>query len=64
MQKSTVDNRNKLVFGHLNINLIRNKFELLSEQVKGKIDVLMNLETKVVDGFPIENFLIDGFSTP
>ena len=64
MQKSTVDNRNKLVFGHLNINLIRNKFELLSEQVKGKIDVLMNLETKVVDGFPIGNFLIDGFSTP
>ena len=64
MQKNTVDNRNKLVFGHLNINLIRNKFELLSEQVKGKIDVLMNLETKVVDGFPIGNFLIDGFSTP
>ena len=64
MQKNTVDNRNKLVFGHLNINLIRNKFELLSEQVRGKIDVLMNLETKVVDGFPIGNFLIDGFSTP
>ena len=35
-----MDKRNKLNFGHLNINSIRNKFELLSEQVKGNIDFL------------------------
>ena len=58
-----MDNRNKLVFGHLNINSIRNKFELLNEQLKGNIDVLMISKPKVEDSFPIRNFLIDGFST-
>ena len=31
-------NSNKLTFGHLNINSSRNKFALLSAQVKGSID--------------------------
>ena len=35
------ENSNKLVFAHLNINSIRNNFELLSDQIKGNIDVLM-----------------------
>ena len=30
-----MDNRNKLVFGHLNINMICNKFKLLSDRLKG-----------------------------
>lgn len=37
---------NKLIFAHLNIDFIRNKLELLVEQVKGKIDTLMVSETK------------------
>ena len=53
-----------LGFDHLNITSICNKFELLSEKVKGNIDVLMISETKVNHSFPIENFLIDGFSIP
>ena len=73
-QKVTDDNRvlkslrsnnwNKLVFAHLNINSIRNKFELLSEQVRGNVDVLMASETKIDDSFPTGNFLIYGFSPP
>ena len=35
------DNVNKLIFAHLNINCIRNKFEFLAMQVKGKVDILM-----------------------
>ena len=54
----------RLVFPHLNINSIRNKFELLSEQVRGNVDVLMASETKIDDSFPIGNFLIHGFSPP
>ena len=54
------NNLSKLVFAHLNINSIRNKFELLCEQV----DVLMVSETKIDDSFPIGNFLIHGFSPP
>ena len=37
--------------------------EVLTEQVKENIDVLMILETKVDDTFPIRNFLINGFGT-
>ena len=57
-------NPDKLVFSHLNINSIRNKFEMLSDQIKGNIEVLVVSEKKIYDSFPIGNFLIDGFSTP
>ena len=43
---------------------MRNKFESLSTQVKGNIDVLMVSETKIDDSLPVGNFVIDGFSTP
>ena len=36
-----ISNMNKLIFGHLNINSLRNKFDLLSEQANGSIDILM-----------------------
>ena len=57
-------NTNKLIFAHININSLRNKFELLVNQVNGNIDVLMMSKTKIDDSFPLENFLIDGFSKP
>ena len=41
-------NLNKLVFAHLNINSIRNKFELLSEQVRGNADILMVSELRQI----------------
>ena len=43
------NNLNKLVFAHLNINSIRNKFKLLSEKVRGNVDVLIVSETKIDD---------------
>ena len=50
-----IGNMNKLVFGHLNINSLRNKFDLLSEQAKGSIDILMVHETKLDDSFPVHH---------
>ena len=55
---------NKLIFAHLNINSIRNKFEELISQVKGTADVLMISETNIDDSFPIANLLKDGFGQP
>ena len=55
---------NKLIFAHLDINSIRNKFEELIGQVKGTIDVLMISETKIDGSLPIANFLTHGFSQP
>ena len=58
------DNINTLIFAHLNLNFIRNKFEFLTEQVKGKMDILMISETKSDENFPQRNFSINGFSSP
>ena len=55
---------NELIFTHLNINSIRNKFEKLISQVKGTVDVLMISEIKIDGSFPIASFLVDGFSQP
>ena len=40
-------NFNRLVLAHININLIRNKFEILMQQITDNIDVLMISETKL-----------------
>ena len=50
------ENANKLVFAHIKINSLRNKFKLLASQVKGNIDVLMNSETKLMIAFPLGIF--------
>ena len=57
-----ISNMNKLIFGHLNINSLRNKFDLFSEQVKGSIDILT--VSKLGDGFPVAQFLIEGLHSP
>lgn len=50
------DNLNKLILAHLNIISIRNKFELLSSQVKGNTDLLKISETKIDDSFHVGEF--------
>ena len=57
-------NLNKLIIAHLNINSLRNKFELLIPQIKDNIDILMIAETKLDESFPASQFLINGFSAP
>ena len=37
---------------------------MLSDQIKGNVDVVLVSETKIYDSFPNGNFLINGFSTP
>ena len=64
MKSIRQENTNKLVFAHIYVNSLRNKFELIVDQVKRNIDALMITETKIDDSFPIGNFLIGGFSKP
>ena len=59
-----VSNMNKLIFGLLNINSLRNIFDVFSEQVNGSIYILMVAETKLDDSFPEAQFLIEGFHSP
>ena len=51
-------NLNELVVTHLNINLIRNKFEALLKNVSGEVNLLMISETKIDESFPKRQFLI------
>ena len=57
-------NLNRVILAQLNINSIRNKFNLLAEDIKGKVDVLMISETKIDETFPSRKFYIKGFSSP
>ena len=52
----------KLIIVHLNINSLRNKFEFLEDQIKGKVDLLMVSECKIDESFPQGQFKIIGFS--
>ena len=53
-----------LIIGHININSIRNKFEVLKSMLSEVLDVLMITETKLDDSFPEQQFHIEGFNIP
>ena len=57
-------NPNRLICAHLNINSVRNKFDLLSDIIKNNIDILMISETKLDSSFPNGQFQIHGYSEP
>ena len=59
-----ITNLNRIVISHININSIRNKFELLAEAVMGNVDILMVTETKIDESFPTNQFIILGFTSP
>ena len=53
-----------ILIGQLNINSLRNKFELMKDMIWNKIDVFMISETKIDESFLIDEFLIEGFHRP
>ena len=59
-----LNNADSLIIGHLNINSLRNKFEMLREIPQDKLDILLISETKVNSSFSSSQFAIDGFSYP
>ena len=61
---SDIGRRGLSIIGHLNINSIRNKFEMLPMSVVQYVDILMLSETKLDCTFPSIQSLINGFSVP
>ena len=55
---------NRLIFGQININSIRNKFGLLFSLVSNNIDVLLISETKIGNTFSVSQFCAPGHSVP
>ena len=54
----------KSIIGHININSVRNKFEILRSMLSEVLGVLMSTETKLDDSFPEQQFHIKGFNIP
>ena len=53
---------NLVILAHLNINSLRNKFDILTNQIEGNVDVMVISETKLDDSFPEIQFKIPGYS--
>ena len=53
-----------IIFSHLYINSIRNKFENLKEVIGNHVDILVIAETKIDKSFPTAQFVIEGFHKP
>ena len=50
--------KKRIILGHLNINSIRTKFDLLVDQIKGNVDIMGISETKLDESFPSGQFKI------
>ena len=57
-------NLNRILIGHLKINSLRNKFEILVSSIAFNLDILKISETKLDESFPVSQFLIPGFKNP
>ena len=57
-------NSDRIIIGHININFIENKFEALVALVKDKVDSIIISETKIDDSFPLNQFIMEGYSIP
>ena len=64
LHEINLKNPNRLIFAHININSLRNKFEMLQEVIGNNIDVLLISETKLDASFPSSQFILDGLTTP
>ena len=64
LQNLRLENSNRIKMGQLNINSIRNKFEMLTSFITNKIDFLLYPETKIGEMFLLEQFLVSGFAKP
>ena len=62
MTNIRLKNRNRTIIGQLNINSIRNKFDVYCSEIS--LDLLHVSETKLDDWFPTAQFLMSGFCKP
>ena len=64
LQSIRLNNVDRILVGHLNINSIRNKIEILNDIMHNRVDILLVSETKIDDSFPDSQFRLTGFDRP
>ena len=42
----------RILLGHINLNIIKTQFHMIADLIRGKIDILLISETKVDSTFP------------
>ena len=57
-------NLGKIIIGHLNVNTIRNKINVLKAMTEDNIYILVISETKIDKSFPVNQFSIDRYNLP
>ena len=60
VQKHKLQNPKNIVIGHLNVNSLRNKFNVAEELVQNKVDICLLSETKSDETFSNQQFVING----
>ena len=64
LNRVRVENPSGIIFEQININLIRNKFDLLMNMIKNEIDIFMISETKIDNSISIYyDRLLNSFQT-
>ena len=56
-------NIDQILLGHVNINSLRNKSEMLADLIKGKLDIMLIPKTKIDYTFPTSQFDIEGYTS-
>ena len=57
-----LQNLNRIIFAHLNINSVRNKFGSLAQIINNSVDVLPSSEAKIDSYVPTAQLYIQGYS--
>ena len=58
LKKQRLEYPKKVIFWHLNITSLRNKFFLISELIKGKVDIFLIKESKPDEYFQRNQFSV------
>ena len=62
LRKQRLDYHKNVIFGHLNINSLRNKFESISKLINGKFNIFLINETKLDASFPSNQFAMSCYT--
>ena len=58
LRKQRLEYPKNVIFGHLNINSLQNKFFSISELIEGSVNIFLINETKLDESFPSNQFLM------
>ena len=64
LKVSRSQNPNRILIAHLNINSLRNKFEIFRETIRNKFHIFLIFKPKLDFFFPLNEFYINGFTIP